>query len=439
MDEVIDLPQIDPTALDGAPAATANTVATTRPGDVAIPKPTLKDIALAEFGEAERQIAESTKTLTGVVHDLSTTTKLNDAISLRNRLVKKPLAAMRATSKDVKSTLTQVGKDVTAREEELVIEFAAVDALITPQIDAREKEVAEAEQRETDRKARHTAGIARIAGYVAQAAESTAEKLAAGIPVVEAIDVSGFEEFTKEAQETKDRTLASLRALHQKAVDREAAEKLLAAQTLALEIGQCVTALIGQPSAAIRDALNLLELTAYPDDIDASVTKARAVALAQLNVMLAAALQKEADDAELAKLRAAQAPAPVPPAPAPEPAPSPVQHQQEAAPALDLQPTEAISSTGSSTEPAALETTEADARPVDDATVRAALEQSLPAHRVEPVARRALVEADVAVFLDWVMSAFETKFPSQPKPSVEWWATTRDLGRKLQQQIGAAA
>jgi hypothetical protein len=325
MDEVIDLPQIDPTALDRAPAATANVIATARAGDVAIPKPTLKDIALAEFADAERQIVESTKTLTGVVHDLSTTTKLNDAISLRNRLVKKPLAAMRATSKDVKSTLTQVGKDVTAREEELVIEFAAVDALITPQIDAREKEIAEAEQRETDRKARHTAGIARIAGYVAQAAESTAEKLAAGIPVVEAIDVSGFEEFTQEAEQTKARTLASLRALLEKAQAREAAAKLLAAQTLALEIGQRVTALFGKPAAAIRDALNLLELTVFQDDIDASVTKAHAVALAQLNVMLAAALQKEADDAELAKLRAAQVPAPVPPAPAPEPAPAPVE------------------------------------------------------------------------------------------------------------------
>lgn len=63
-----------------------------------------------------------------------------------------------------------------------------------------------------------------------------------------------------------------------------------------------------------------------------------------------------------------------------------------------------------------LETSEADARPY-----------------VAPVATVAVPAADPRdEFVALVMSAFNCKFPSQPKPSPEWWAKVRAAGQALQ-------
>jgi hypothetical protein len=136
--------------------------------------------------------------------------------------------------------------------------------------------------------------------------------------------------------------------------------------------------------------------------------------------MLAQALQREADAAELAKLRAAQVPAPVPPAPAPEPAPAPVEPVvQDPPPVFDRA-----------------------AEPVLDAAAMPPAAEVFTHAAPSPALAtlRTLVEADVAALVDHVMSAFTgTKFPTQPKPGTAWWADTLAHCRKLQQQIGAAA
>lgn len=283
---------------------------------------------LVNYSRTEAALADLRERYTGAQFDLTTTkgdkaarAARQELVTLRTGLEKKRL--------ELKRPAIEFGKKIDAEAERITGQIKALEKPIDEQIDADEKrranEAAERKRLDDERKAKHTEAIAKIAAMLTGAEDKSAERLAKGIEIVDGLLVEGYEEFQPEAEATRTRVLLGLKALHQKAVDREAAAKLLAAQTLALEIGQRVTSLIGQPSSAIRDALNLLELTAYPADIDASVTKAHAVALAQLNTMLAQALQREADAAELAKLRAAQVPAPVPPAPAPEPAPAPVE------------------------------------------------------------------------------------------------------------------
>ena len=74
----------------------------------------LEDIALARFTDSRAAVEAATKTLTGVVHDLSTPGKLADAKSLRNRLINIPLAEARKVSKGLKSKLTAVSAAVGA-------------------------------------------------------------------------------------------------------------------------------------------------------------------------------------------------------------------------------------------------------------------------------------------------------------------------------------
>lgn len=130
--------------------------------------------------------------------------------------------------------------------------------------------------------------------------------------------------------------------------------------------------------------------------------------------------------AELEALRAAQAPAPLPPAPAPEPAPAPV--EQDPPRVFD-----------SAAEPAPLETTEDDAQPAAPSVVMAALANALPTHHVEALGDPLLL-VEVRSFVTHVLEAFVgTKFPTQPKPGVDWWADTRTKAEALQRQLGATA
>jgi len=308
---------------------------------------------LVNYSRTEAALADLRERYTGAQFDLTTTkgdkaarAARQELVTLRTGLEKKRL--------ELKRPALEFGRKIDAEAERITGQIRALEKPIDAQIEADEKrranEAAERKRLDDERQAKHTANIAKIAAMLTGAEDKSAERLANGVALVDNLLVEGYEEFQPEAEATRTRVLLGLKALHQKAVDREAAAKLLAAQTLALEIGQRVTDLIGQPADAIRDALNLLELTAYATDIDVSVNRAHEAALKQLRTMLAAAEKSDADAAELAKLRAAQAPAapargthsftvaevtalmstlpaaaPVPPAPAPEPAPAPVE------------------------------------------------------------------------------------------------------------------
>lgn len=226
----LEFPPIEPDAIVGSDL----TPAITAPAGLDLSKVNLTDVALAQFGNWRDKTADARKTLTGVQHDLSTQVKIDDAKSLRHRLINIPLADARKVSKALKSKLNAVSSEVGAELTAIESEFAGVALLITPQIEAREsqlaKEKAEREEAEAARKKVHTDAIAKIAGYVGQAADLSAERIATGITFLQGLDLSGFEEFTSEATTTRDRSVAALQVLHVKAVAREAEEARLEAE-----------------------------------------------------------------------------------------------------------------------------------------------------------------------------------------------------------------
>jgi hypothetical protein len=273
----LSFPEIDEAA--ASPAA----VVLVEPAAAAVDlsKINLTDVALAQFAPTVRDIEAAEKALKDVQHDLGTPSKLKDAITLRNRLIKTPLAEARKLSTAIKSKLTAVAKDVTAHEGKLAAEFDRVELYITPQIEARQAEIAADEKREAERKAGHIARIGGIAAMLTGAEDKSAERLANGVAIVDGLLMEGFEEYAAEAEATRTRVLLGLKALHEKAVAREAEAARLA--QVAAEQAEAARVLVEERAQLAREK------------------------------------------AELEALRAQMAPPPVPPAPAPEPAPAPVE------------------------------------------------------------------------------------------------------------------
>ncbi len=218
--DTLEFPPIDEAA---APASTA--LAEQQPGAVDLTKIDLQAVALAGFNPARAALATAKATLKGVQHDFSTPTKLADGKSLRNRLLKVPLADARATCTALKSRLTKVSKAVGDELVAIEADFEAADKLITPQIDAAQAKLdAEREAARLKEEARvqaHRDALAKLAAPAEKAADPdmTAERIAKGIELVEAItiDRAAWEDFADRAEEQKAVTLERMRALHTKA------------------------------------------------------------------------------------------------------------------------------------------------------------------------------------------------------------------------------
>lgn len=195
----------------------------------------LQAVALAHFAPAHAAIAAAKEKLTDVVHDLSTTTKLADAKTLRNRLLKVPLAEARATSTALKSRLTKVSKAVGEELEAIEEGFEAADKLITPQIKAREDQLAEeariAAEKEQARVDAHKVNLAKLAEPSERCRQPgmTAERIANGIKAVQAItlDPASWEEFYDRAVEQRAVTLERMGDLHGELIAAEAEARRL--------------------------------------------------------------------------------------------------------------------------------------------------------------------------------------------------------------------
>lgn len=197
----------------------ASAVATTKPADVALEDIDLQKLALSHFDASDAALAIARQKLVGVVHDLSTATKLAEAKSLRQRLINDPLAEARKVNKGLKAKLTAVSKAVGSRLETIEAGFADVETLITPQIEARDAEVAaekaEREAKEAARTAAHRANIATLAGYTATAQGKTSAQILTIINGVSGINIipEQWEEFAVGAEIQKEQTLEALQAL----------------------------------------------------------------------------------------------------------------------------------------------------------------------------------------------------------------------------------
>lgn len=298
-----------------APAAPKTEVAVAAEKALDLAKLDLTEVALAQFGDWKAQVVAAEKAFDGVVHDVSTAAKLSDVKSLRNRLVKQPRADVRAVSEAIKSKLTKVSKAVGAELEKAVAEFNRVEAIASVAIDAREKELEEEAQRELDRKAKHGANVAAIRGALEHAQGLPSDRIANGIEQLEALtfDDEVWEEFAPLAETARTETVVAMRKLLDAALDAEEKEREAeslraehAAQQLALAIGQRAMACMGKPSATVREELNLLELTVYPEDTPEVVTNAHQQAVTQLKMLLTMAEQQEAMAAQQAAQAATQ-------------------------------------------------------------------------------------------------------------------------------------
>ena len=406
------------TATIEAPEKTA--VATAAAQAIDIIDVNLTTLALAKFGPWREQTATAKAEFAALVLDLQTQSAIDDAISLRNRKIKQPLADARKTAEALKSKLAAVSKAVGAELPLIEAAWADAASAITPRIEAAQQVLDEAKEaarvKEQARKDAHRAYIDTIRGYFAhcQRAEMTAERIQRGIDALAAITVGAErEEFEAEAKAAQAECLEAMRTLQAQAAAREAEAARLEAQRLenerqAAELARARAELEAQ-AAAVREAAAELDRQRR----EAERAKAEED-------------QRKADEAEAAERAEAARVAALAPVTLPTAA-------VEAADDMALHAEAAALLERGQREP------ELVCRPVvlpyvqvvGEIPPRTELQWDEPKPEVQP-------EPDPCrEFVDLVMEAFaDTKFPSHPKPSPAWWARVRAAGEELQR--GAA-
>jgi hypothetical protein len=268
-------PELDAPAAAPAPRTE---VATAASQAIDLEKIDLAAVALAQFGPWRDEVAEVRKKLDGVVHDLSTQAKIDEARSLRQRLINAPLAEARKVSAAMKSKLTAVSKTTGAELEAIVAAWDSAATLITPQIDEAQKKLDDAKAAdaaaEAQRKADHEARLASISAYVehCKAPGMTAARIQSGMDQVAGMlfTTEHWEEYAVRAADTQCRTLEAMRQLHAAAVAAEAEAAARAAEAARLEAlraeqkriaeAQAETQrLLDEQAAAVRQQLADLE------------------------------------------------------------------------------------------------------------------------------------------------------------------------------------
>ncbi len=155
--------------LDTAAPAPRTEVATAAAASIDIASMNLKDLALAKFGNWREDTKKAKSDLEALVLDLSTQSAIDDAISLRNRKVKVPLAEARKVAEALKSKLSEVSKAVGAELPLIEAAWADVATAITPRIDAAQKKL------DDEKEAKRVAEEARLAGLRTAADEILAK------------------------------------------------------------------------------------------------------------------------------------------------------------------------------------------------------------------------------------------------------------------------
>ena len=425
MTDTLDFPTIDDTALarlSAAPPAPKTEVASAAAGALDLDKLDLSTLALSKFAPVRKQLADATKTLTGTVHDLSTQAKVDDAKSLRQRLLNAPLADGRKISRGLKSKLKSVSDAVGAELESIEADFAEAAKLITPQIEAREKELqAEKEAREAKEAARRQEFEDKVKGirnYLALAQGLPSPRIEKGITFLTAM-VIGEEwvEFKPIAQKALDETLASLRELLAKtqAAEVEAAERERVRaenERLRAENERIQAELAAQRAEVQRqqDELAARERAAKEAEATARAVAAQHVeALAAVDAKVsgdtpttAQVVDKMRDDAAIYGTGFAR---------------TGIDESGEVKVETVLA-REVWVGVDLASEPS--QSAELVVGPAIDVAHPDADEEGAP-----------LVSDALLDLLAHIDKAFDTKFPSQPKPPVEWWAKLKRLAAEV--------
>jgi hypothetical protein len=371
----------------------------------------LTDLALVKFGPWREQAKTAKTEFAALVLDLQTQSAIDDAISLRNRKIRLPLAEARKTAEALKSKLAAVSKAVGA--ELPLIEAAWTDAAsaITPRIEAAQKVLDDAKEaarlREQARVDAHREAIAKIRRYLtaAQAPGMTAARIQTGMGMLfDASTGPEVEEFQQEATQAKNETLEAMRVLWDQAEARETEARRLELQRQENE----------------RQAAELAKARA---ELEAEAAAIRAQA---------AELDRQRRDAEAAARleetkridRERDAEAALRTSLVSEPA---ADLHAEAAALIERAQAQGDAVRGEfliAVNPEtfmALKAGTLDATPMTAGTLQAQ-DMTVPA---------ALAVTHEA-FVSLVMEAFASKTPTQPKMPVSWWAKVRAAGEALQ-------
>lgn len=467
---LIDFPTIEAAPMPGA----AQVPALKPTAALDIEKIDLNALAVAKFGDWRGDVAKVRKTLDGAVHDLTTQAKVDEAKSLRFRLIGQPRADVRKVSKALKSKLAATSKVVGAEEDAAVAAYDDAETLLTPQIEASEgklaAEKAERERIEAERVAKHQASIANIRAFLSHCQQPgmTAERIQSGIAMLaeQTYTTEHWQEFAVPAANAQCETLEAMRNLHAQAVEREAEAARLEAQRVEnervareqaeqrAELDRQAEALKAQQQrlaglqariAEIRAASTGHEKASAADLREAAVAVAaldvselqyaefaalaqaeRATTLAVLEKLHADAVKREEAEA-LARARATLTVGPEPELLLQDECkglsvslatkPDAPMHAREAAAAIEPAPVLSDKATADDSASAWVDgiSTTLEVSPPMAGTVTA---DPAPA---DPQ----------AAFLALVMSAFDCKFPSHPKPSIAWWAAVRKAGEEL--------
>lgn len=218
--------------IDAVETVTTVTTIEQDAGALDLEKIDLKKLALAQFGDWRKNVTDVKAKLTGVVHDLSTQTKIGEAKTLRERLINAPRAHSRKVSKALKSKLAQASSDVGT--ELILIEgaYSEADQLITPQIEAADAKL-EADRQEKarieqERKDKHLAAIDAIRNVAERAKGLPSTRIRDAVSAVDRITIeeSQWEDFTAQALAAKAATLDKLQDMIAVAEAKELAERL---------------------------------------------------------------------------------------------------------------------------------------------------------------------------------------------------------------------
>ena len=467
---------------EAAAPAPRTEVATAAAASIDIASINLTDLALAKFGNWR----DATKTVKAefesLVLDLSTQSKIDDAIRLRNRKLRQPLADARKVHEALKSKLSAVSKAVGAELPLIEAAWADVGTAITPRIEAAQKAIDD--KKEVDRLAEQQRlqslrnKVDEILGQWVDHCKIegiTAERIGNGIAALRDIDAPANLADAHAYWDTrKAETIASMQALQldaQRADNAREAERLaaesaaLAQQRQELEAAQARAA--ATPAAAAgadptdtgaRKAENPAQEREAAQDQRSEMAVSRSAGLhSQESACSTQAGRQDVPALGGAAMRGAGSAEDSEDLPgvAPGPLHQPAVCQGPNCGAIDGMPHSAecdaaaavarVSLNLADLEPAGdgpLETGEADAIMPPPAAVQQAMAYTMAeCVLASPIELQKRLDAahdllrDALKLTEHLSQAWKSRFPSQPKMGQEWWATAREGVADLQPRL----
>lgn len=230
----LDLPGIDESMLatTAAPAAPKTEVATAAAGAIDLRKVDLEAVALAQFGDWKERAADVNARHGKTIFQSLETTKGFDALKKALAETKQVRFDGQNVADDLKSKMAKVSKAVGAKRDEISASIADTEKALQAQVDdetTRRNEAKRiAEEKAAARRQEFENKVAGIRNYLALAQGLPSPRIEKGVTFLTAMVIGDeWAEFKPIAQKALDETLASLRELLAKtqAAEVDAAER----------------------------------------------------------------------------------------------------------------------------------------------------------------------------------------------------------------------